>query len=514
MLSSLFAGMLLGSVGTAVVIAVLALFGMRHHRLFSEKWSYIVWLLIGLRLCLPFSFPMGSGALERLLAQNIWVVYVWIGVAGLMLVYHFARYMKFKKDALRWSIAPVQKQTSLLADKLAAEMGIENISVHISIKVSSPVIVGFGNPVLFLPHEDYSENDLKYILRHEMIHYNRHDIWYKCFMLVVNALHWFNPLVWLMRQLAGGDLESSCDAAVVKGCPTEDRGNYGETILHTMQAPSMCRTAFSTYFYGGPQSMRIRLRRLLDTAPKRSGIVALCAVFVCTFLSGGAAALVSDQIVSSRKPLSTAATAQETSSSSQENSPSKEALSSEQEPASSKEASSSEPEPASSEEASSEPEPVPAEPAPPVFSAELLEKLNSFVPDVSSKLDVEGSIAKAFGSVQEKVVKEPGKLPDRSYFLPKLQEIIEAYHAGTVDTTMNDPSKPLLMRVPDEITDFSDLNLTSEDQFSIYRRNSTNGYSAMILLDGGAWQMHIWLDDNGPEDAYDLVVTAVSFAAA
>ena len=51
----------------------------------------------------------------------------------------------------------------------------------------------------YLPGMDISEKDFQYIVLHELTHYKRRDIFYKWLVQVAVCLHWFNPLVHLIR---------------------------------------------------------------------------------------------------------------------------------------------------------------------------------------------------------------------------------------------------------------------------------------------------------------------------
>ncbi len=83
--------------------------------------------------------------------------------------------------------------------------------------LDSPVMTGMISPVILLPDMAFTEEELSMILRHELVHWKRRDIWYKFVLLLANAVHWFNPLVWVMARQADQDIEISCDGAVLAG---------------------------------------------------------------------------------------------------------------------------------------------------------------------------------------------------------------------------------------------------------------------------------------------------------
>ena len=67
-------------------------------------------------------------------------------------------------------------------------------------EAASPMLIGFFNHVLVLPEEQYSSEELFFILKHELIHLKRGDIYFKLLFVVANAVHWFNPLIWIMQK--------------------------------------------------------------------------------------------------------------------------------------------------------------------------------------------------------------------------------------------------------------------------------------------------------------------------
>ena len=77
----------------------------------------------------------------------------------------------------------------------------------------------------------------------------RRDLWYKLALLTANALHWFNPLVWLLRREAERDLELTCDDAVVAGRDEGERRAYSEALLGSIHRQQVLgRAVLSTHF--------------------------------------------------------------------------------------------------------------------------------------------------------------------------------------------------------------------------------------------------------------------------
>ena len=93
------------------------------------------------------------------------------------------------------------------------------------------MLIGFMKSTIILPERIYNERELLLILRHELVHYQQHDLWYKLVLLATNAVHWFNPLVYLMNRQANHDVEQVCDDKVVANQDMDYRKAYSLTIL-------------------------------------------------------------------------------------------------------------------------------------------------------------------------------------------------------------------------------------------------------------------------------------------
>lgn len=326
------------SAGCAVVILIISLLSNIINRRFTSKWKYFIWLVIAVRLIIPFnpSFDIGQPKLEVNLPNTSVVVPVvqtppaeeqlpefippstdeqitpvlpiqpeqkpvatvnltdilwrlWLVGAVVFLGVHIASYATFKKKLLRWA-RPVSRESRIFItkDRLQKELGISSeVPVLICGDVTSPMMIGFFNSFLILPHEDYSDIELYFILRHELTHFKRHDIWYKLLMVLANALHWFNPAVWLMVRESNRDLEISCDSMVVRGADANGRKFYSETILSNVRKQSAA-TAFTTHFYGGKKSLKERFKNILNTKKRQKGLICFVAVILCIGLVGGA----------------------------------------------------------------------------------------------------------------------------------------------------------------------------------------------------------------------------------
>lgn len=303
MLESLFVTLLEVSGTAGLMILVLKLLSPLFNQFYASKLKYWIWLVLAVRLMIPVNFSIPMTPVEMSIPDrqmNAWTtpaptqqnpggtppvinhpvteappisltlieaaMIIWIIGCVVFLSNQIAGYLVLKKKALRWSKAPADPRIVAAVAPASTSVGLtKTITLRISERVAGPMMIGFTQPILFLPHEDYSDTDIAFIMRHELTHCKRHDLWYKLLLVFVNALHWFNPFVYLMFREASADLELSCDDEVIKGVSPELRRAYGETILTEIKRQKNFQTPLSTYFFGGQKRLKSRLQNILNT---------------------------------------------------------------------------------------------------------------------------------------------------------------------------------------------------------------------------------------------------------
>jgi beta-lactamase regulating signal transducer with metallopeptidase domain/biopolymer transport protein ExbD len=103
---------------------------------------------------------------------------------------------------------------------------------------STPAVVGWRRARLLLP-EDWSarfdDSSLRHVLLHELLHVRHRDLLWNWAALIVQAVHWFNPLVWLVVARFQSDRELRCDAGALALLSPNERLAYGHTLLRIQQ---------------------------------------------------------------------------------------------------------------------------------------------------------------------------------------------------------------------------------------------------------------------------------------
>ena len=303
-----------------------------------KKYSYLLWIVVGFRLCCPFSFeaPYSLFNLGKLLPDQIG--------ESLPVIEHYVTGTDASvapgypstnsnnafltgntiSDTTSPNTTPITTGNSILINIMPTEapdtlivaspnrefFSFENLIVWIWIagiaalilysllqyiklrrelrtsillkeniyqsdNVCSPFILGLMKPKIYIPF-GLEKNSLTYVLEHEQYHIKRRDYLIKPFAFALLCLHWFNPLCWLAFHLMCKDMEMSCDEKVLS--LGESSKAYSTTLLSfatNRRFPSPGPLAF------GESGAKSRIKNALNW--KRPGIwVTIVATIICT----------------------------------------------------------------------------------------------------------------------------------------------------------------------------------------------------------------------------------------
>ena len=97
--------------------------------------------------------------------------------------------------------------------------------------VETPIITGLFNPTILLPLIDFTDEELKCILKHECQHFKNRDIWMKLYIRAIVILFWWNPFAHMLESNLNHILEIRCDLDITKDMSEREKLSYLDTIL-------------------------------------------------------------------------------------------------------------------------------------------------------------------------------------------------------------------------------------------------------------------------------------------
>lgn len=208
--------------------------------------------------------------------------YGYLAGAAAFLLYQGVSYALFRRTVRRWKKDVSRADYASLLSDTARDLGVSAPEMIVCEAISTPAVTGLLRPRLLLPHERYDVQELRYILRHELCHLKRRDMLLKLVLLAANAMHWFNPVVYLMLRQADEDIELACDSAATDGLDRAERAAYSRTLLAAVQSSVRALPA-TTCFGGTVERLKRRITNVLGAQKKRGlGIVALVLALTLT----------------------------------------------------------------------------------------------------------------------------------------------------------------------------------------------------------------------------------------
>lgn len=280
----------------------------------SPRWQYAVWAVLALRILLPAY----TGKYYVLLPLPLWVetakvmvephwasaytnVYEatqvtspipWLTGAPVSLSdWLFLLYVVGVVVTLLWYLISwlrlcllLRQGTPVPAD---VQEQIERIGKTYACKtcraielpgLPSPMVCGVFRPVLALPKGKTLDD---HVILHELLHLNYKDALQNVFWCFCRALHWCNPIVRLLLNRVGNDMESLCDQRVLERLRGEDRRNYGISLL-AMANDKYPRAVGTTSLSNGGKNIAQRIEAIVrfKRYPRGMALASVCVVVV------------------------------------------------------------------------------------------------------------------------------------------------------------------------------------------------------------------------------------------
>lgn len=216
------------------------------------------------------------------------IPYIWISVAGIILIYNLLSYFTFIINQKRHYISNSNDKIDKVLNELCNKMKIKNIFYVISDNIQTPMTVGLFNKKIILSKEILDEKEYEFILKHELFHIKNKDIEYKFLLLILNCIYWFNPIIYMFINQIEEILELNCDENVLQGKEQFDRVKYAEILLNQIQVNRNKGYKFSMNFANRRKNIMKRFSNIVEKTTKKSiiGIATMSGVLliISTFL--------------------------------------------------------------------------------------------------------------------------------------------------------------------------------------------------------------------------------------
>lgn len=301
LLSLLFRSLIM----TAIVLIFLGISKLTGNS-YSPKWKSFSWYVIMLGFFLPVGTMQSTPLIEvsvvpmqhtpsaqpytavQNTAPDLYNILFVLWLSGFLftLAKFIFSHLKFEIAVKRNSELCTEPRIYKIISKCTNETKSSLPEIRITNLISTPMATGIFRKKLLLPACAYKDEELRWIFNHELIHLKKHDMFMKILSCGLKAVHWFNPAVYYFMKCAEKDCEEACDEAATKNCSKEERISYCLTLLRVASDNCGLQTAFSTSFFEDKESLKKRMKNVLDIERKRKLVIVTLVVTILSVLCG------------------------------------------------------------------------------------------------------------------------------------------------------------------------------------------------------------------------------------
>lgn len=213
---------------------------------------------------------------------------VWFLIMMIILCWGSIDYYRQKKRLILFSNVILDTDLISSIERIKKQLKIKRkISYRSSSSVKEPLTIGTLKPILVLPDYIFQIKERKLIYNHELLHIKNYDSLFKILGFLTIALHWYNPLVYILVQEIGLLSESTCDENIAFSIKREQRVEYGNLILQMMTKIEKSSNFFSTSFCNNRKKAEERILYMLNVKEKtvKGKIMAICLFIMIGMMS-------------------------------------------------------------------------------------------------------------------------------------------------------------------------------------------------------------------------------------
>ena len=265
---------------TILILTVYAYVMMKRSNDFFRGTVKIIFAIIAvimLRMMVPVNFPftrtiysskllIGLGNIvyanvygDREILVSDLLLWLWIGVAVILLIRYFYKRVKVRRILEQYVIKDTD--TKEYYESFLNDTKIRSIKIAVIPGEKQAAIFGVIRPIMILPDAVLEEKTVAHMIRHEMKHYANYDLWLKFFVDLLVVIHWWNPVVYVMRKELSLAFELSNDYMVTRDMPELEKLEYAQTLVQVAKLMSN-QQAYDLNLTGG-ECLETRIQMLL-----------------------------------------------------------------------------------------------------------------------------------------------------------------------------------------------------------------------------------------------------------
>lgn len=184
--------------------------------------------------------------------------YIWLGITLLLGLFFILIYYSFSRKLQRVILRPSDEDVELFLKckkLLSIDSEIDFYRGH-----DSAMLHGVFSPKIIVPSY-YRSDEVEQILIHELVHLKNKDHLINMTAITLCCINWFNPILWLCMSKLKKDIEIYCDYKVI--ALTNNKKLYAATLIKSIAKKQSAFTLGLPMQNGGKEIMK-RIIRIVN----------------------------------------------------------------------------------------------------------------------------------------------------------------------------------------------------------------------------------------------------------
>src|SRR5699024_7912266 len=154
------------------------------------------------------------------------IIVIWSTVAIVLLISSIIKYRRFKSSLYELDKTRNRENERVFNKILSKYQMSEKIKMIQHDNISSPFILGLLNGKIYIPNISFSQEELEYIILHEINHFKRKDSLKKILIQSIKNIFWWNPFSHLFANNFDHILEIQCDLKTTSSFTDDKKIRY------------------------------------------------------------------------------------------------------------------------------------------------------------------------------------------------------------------------------------------------------------------------------------------------
>ena len=257
-------GSVLSGMIAVILLSIYGYFFITHIRrpVYRDmRFLILLFLIAGIRMLLPINLPLNITIPSKSFLVDIsniafyiipgthyvfmyQIVFIIVSCISLLLIIVKAiKYKNFRNKVKAFSHEDVDLSNTLSERPLNKTS--EKIHARYADALISPSVYGVFHPMIIIPENVYSKDELLYVLDHELTHINQNDLLLKTIFDFMTALFWWNPFIWMIKKHADSAIEISNDISLYDKMNEQEKTDYASLLVKTEELSIHPETDYS-----------------------------------------------------------------------------------------------------------------------------------------------------------------------------------------------------------------------------------------------------------------------------